>query len=173
MSLKLNLGCNTRIREGYVNIDKDSYPGVNIVADVFNLPMYEDGVASEIYSSNILEHASHTKTVAILKEWHRILKDGGILKISVPDFDRAIEIYRIHGLKPWVVNFLYGDQGYEGADHRVCFNEEYLTRVLKEAGFTDISRVERLPGCQENECSNNVSTVDGRLVSLNIVAVKL
>lgn len=172
MSLKLNLGCNTRIREGYINIDRDSYPGVNIVADVFSLPMYEDGSVDEAYASNILEHISHTKTVTVLKEWRRILKDGGILKISVPDFDRAIEIYRTHGLKPWVVNFLYGDQGYEGADHRVCFNEEYLTRVLKEAGFTDISRVERLPGCQENECSNNVSTVDGRLVSLNMVACK-
>lgn len=172
MSLRLNLGCHTRIREGYINIDRDSYPGVDIVADVFSLPMYEDGVASEIYSSNILEHASHTKTVAILKEWRRILKDGGILKISVPDFDRAIEIYRTYGLKPWVVNFLYGDQGYEGADHRVCFNEEYLTRALKEAGFTDISRVEQLPGNQPGECSNLVSNMDGRLVCLNMVITK-
>lgn len=172
MSLKINLGCHTRIREGYVNIDRDSYPGVNIVADVFSLPMYEDGVADELYCSNILEHASHTKTVAILKEWYRILAPGGILKISVPDFDRAIELYQKHGLCDWIVNFLWGDQGYEGANHYCAFNEARLRSMLEQAGFTDISRVEKLPGCQEIECSNNVSTVDGRLVSLNMVAVK-
>lgn len=169
--MKLNLGCNTRAKAGYVNIDKDKYPGVDVICDVFKLDM-ADGVADEVYVSHILEHASHTRTVDILKEWHRVLRKGGVLKIAVPDFDRAIELYLKCGLGDWVVNYLWGDQGYDGANHYCGFNEARLTAKLKEAGFRDISRVERLPGSSDTECSNNVSNVDMRPVSLNMVAIK-
>lgn len=172
MPMKINLGCHTRIRPGYINYDKDNYPGVDAIGTIEDLGRYADKTFSEIYASNILEHIPHVRTVKTLKEWFRVLSVGGVLKISVPDFDRAIEIYRTHGLGPWVVNFLWGDQVYNGADHRVCFNEEYLTRVLKEAGFSDISRVDQLPGNQPDECSNLVSNVDNRFVCLNMVAIK-
>ena len=148
------------------------YPGVDLVADVFSLPQYKDGSVTELYCSNILEHASHTRTVAILKEWRRLLCDGGVLKLSVPDFDRAIEIYRNHGLCEWVCNFLWGDQGYEGANHYIAFTEDSLRKALEQAGFTDISRVEQLPGNQDGECSNLRSNIDGKLVCLNLVIVK-
>jgi len=169
--IKLNLGCHNSIRPGYVNIDKDKYPGVDLVADVFKLD-YADNSIAEIYASNILEHTPHIRTLEILKGWHRILVTDGILKISVPDFDRTIEIYLKDGLKDWIVNFLWGDQGYEGAFHYCGFNEERLTKLLRQAGFTDISRVERLPGNQDNECSNLVSNVDGKFVCLNMVAIR-
>lgn len=172
MIKKLNLGCHTRIRPDYINFDKDNYPGVDAIGTIEDLTRYADNTFEEVYASNVLEHVSHTETANVLKGWYRVLSDGGVLKISVPDFDRAIEIYQTHGLCPWVVNFLWGDQIYDGAQHQVAFNEEYLTRVLKEAGFTDISRVDRLPGNQPDECSNLVSNIDNRLVCLNLVCVK-
>jgi len=154
-----------------MNIDKAEYPGVNIVADVAKLDMLNES-ADEIYASNILEHFSHTRTLEILKDWYRILAVDGVLKISVPDFDRTVEIYHKRGLCPWVVNILWGDQGYDGANHYCAFNEETLTALLKQAGFKDVSRVERLPGNQSGECSNLVSTIDNKLACLNMVAVK-
>jgi len=169
--LKLNLGCNTRIRPGYINIDKDKYPGVDMVSDVSKIAL-DNGSTCEIYASNILEHFSHTRTLDILREWYRLLGTDGILKLSVPDFDRAIEIYHKDGLGDWVVNFLWGDQGYKGANHYCGFNEERLAGLLKQAGFSDISRVEQLPGNQHDECSNLVSTIDKKFICLNMVAVK-
>ena len=169
--MKLNLGCNTRIREGYVNVDKDKYPGVDVVTDVSKLP-FPDNYADEVYVSHILEHFPHTKTVDVLKEWHRILKPGGMLKIAVPDFARTIELYYKTGLCDWIVNYLWGDQIYEGANHYCGFDEARLRKMLKLAGFTDIARVENLPGYQEDECSTNVSNLDGKPVSLNMVAIK-
>jgi hypothetical protein len=77
------------------------------------------------------------------------------------------------GLKPWIRNFLWGDQGYEGAFHYTGFDEATLTEALKEAGFEDISRVDKLPGCQDTECSNNISNIDWKPVSLNMVCVKI
>jgi len=170
--MKLNLGCNNRIRVGYINVDRDKYDGVDVVADVSKLP-FKDGEAEEVYASHIAEHFHHTRTLEVLKEWHRVLKPGGILKIAVPDFQRAVEIYLKTGLQPWIRNFLWGDQGYEGAFHYTGFDEKSLTAILKEAGFDDICRVDKLPGCQHNECSNNVSNIDYKPVSLNMVAVKI
>lgn len=169
--MKLNLGCNEQIMPGYTNIDKDNYPGVDLIGDVSRLDL-ADGCVDEIFASHILEHFHHAKTLEILKEWYRLLSTDGILKLAVPDFDRAIEIYRERGLCDWVVNYLWGDQGYDGANHYCGFNEERLTKILKEAGFNDISRAESLPGSNPSDCSNLVSDVDNRLVSLNMICVK-
>lgn len=131
-----------------------------------------DGVADEIYASHILEHASHKRTIDILKDWHRVLKVGGVLKVAVPDFRRTIELYLQTGMNDWVVNYLWGDQIYDGANHYCAFDEGRLTKCLKAAGFGEISRVEKLIGASPGECSNNISTLDYKPVSLNMVAVK-
>lgn len=170
--MKLNLGCNTRIRKGYTNCDKDKYLGVDRVGDVFDLHEIPDDSIAEIYASHILEHARHRRTLDILKEWKRVLKPGGVLKISVPDFKRAVELYMQTGLCDWIEYFLWGDQIYEGADHMQGFDEGRLRKYLEEAGFTDITRVDTLPGAEKGECSTNLSTLDRKPVSLNMVAVK-
>jgi len=169
--VKLNLGCHNRPKEEYTNVDMDQYPGVDMVSDVSKLDL-PDSCAEEIYASNVLEHFPHTRTMEVLKEWNRLLKEDGILKISVPDFDRAIEIYQKSGLCDWVVNFIYGDQGYPGAFHYCAFNEIRLTKILKEAGFSEVSRVEYLPSAGPDECSMLVSNVDMKPVCLNMVAVR-
>jgi len=170
--MKLNLGCNTRIKEGYLNVDRDFYPGVNYQCDVSDLSSFKDESIEEIYASHILEHFSHTRTADVLKEWRRVLQTGGILKLAVPDFRRAIDIYLKCGMKDWIVYFLYGDQGYEGANHYCAFDEGRLKCILESIGFCDISRVDSLPGSDSSECSNNISNMDNKSVSLNIVAVK-
>lgn len=172
--VKLNLGCHKSIKPGFINVDKDHYPGVDMVADVFDLNL-PDEHADEIHASNILEHAPHRETLNILKDWYRILKVGGVFQISVPDFEVVLKMYQEHGFCDWVRNQLYGDQNYPGAFHYTCFTEKTLTDYLKEAGFLDISRVERLPGSTMHECSNNRLNSEKNfllLVSLNMVCVK-
>jgi predicted SAM-dependent methyltransferase len=169
--MRLNLGCNDRIKEGWTNVDFDSRPGVDLVSDVSKLDL-PSGCADVVLASNILEHFPQPKTLEVLKEWARLLKPGGILEISVPDFDRTIEIYHKTGLTDWAVNFLWGDQGYPGAFHYTGFNEPRLRKFLEQAGFEDISRVEYLPSADKNECSYNVSNLDRKPVCLNMIAVK-
>jgi SAM-dependent methyltransferase len=83
-SRKLNLGCGTDIREGWVNLDIAALPGVDVVHDINVLPLpFEDGVFDEILCNDILEHVD---LVPVLKECHRILAPGGLMKIEVPHF---------------------------------------------------------------------------------------
>lgn len=81
---KLNLGCGTDIKEGYVNLDVAKLPGVNVVWDINKLPLpFKKEEFDEIYCKDVLEHVDY---IPLLKEIHRILRMGGIVKIRVPHF---------------------------------------------------------------------------------------
>lgn len=171
--LKLNLGSHDRQIPGYDNVDKDDYPGVKYKADVSKLEQFEDNSVDVVRASHILEHFAPKCTTEILKEWHRVLKTDGLLYLSVPDWERIITAYAIHGLCDWVITSLYGDQGYDGAEHKTVFDERRLRDYLGKAGFTDISRVEILPDTPIGECSMNKANWDGKFVSLNMIAIKV
>lgn len=170
--MRLNLGSHDRQIPGYDNVDKDTYPGVKYKADVSDLSQFKDNSVDVVRASHILEHFPPKQTEAILKEWHRVLKTDGLLYISVPDWDRILDAYRLGGLKDWVITSLYGDQGYDGAEHKNVFDEKRLSDYLRKVGFTDISRVELLPDTPKGECSTNRGDWDGKLVSLSVIAVK-
>lgn len=85
---KLNLGCGTDIREGWVNLDFASIPGVDVVHNIEKLPLpFNNSVFEEVLCQDILEHVEY---VPILKEIHRILVPGGKIKIRVPHFTSNI-----------------------------------------------------------------------------------
>lgn len=169
--VKVNIGCETRLRPGYINIDRDGHPGVDIVCDAAKIDL-PDGCAEEVYASHILEHFTHDQTVPVLKEWRRLLAPEGLLKISVPDFARAMELYSKAGLSDWLVYFIWGDQKSRGAFHYTGFNEQRLTDCLKVAGFSDIIRVDAWPDVGRTEAANLVSNYDRRPISLNMLAKK-
>lgn len=81
---KLNLGCGTDIREGWVNLDSADLPGVDVVHDLSVLPLpFEDGRFSEVLCQDVLEHVDYPP---VLRELHRVMVPGGRLKISSPHF---------------------------------------------------------------------------------------
>lgn len=171
-ALKLNLGSRDRSMPGFKNMDCEAHPGVDFVGDVSDLSRFEDGSVSAIFASNILEHFPHIRTHNVLTEWKRVLKTGGTLYLSVPDFARAVELYQKCGLNDWIQNFLMGDQPYPTAFHYAIFDENRLRMVLMSVGFRECYRVESFPFADKNDCSHNLSTMDGRHVSLNMVVRK-
>jgi 2-polyprenyl-3-methyl-5-hydroxy-6-metoxy-1,4-benzoquinol methylase len=57
----------------------------------------DDGV-DFVYMIHVLEHVSHLNIETTLREVQRILKSGGVLRISVPDFDKIIGSYKDNNL---------------------------------------------------------------------------
>ncbi len=68
-----------------------------IQADMHKLKDFKDGEFDIIYSSHTLEHA-YSPTI-VLKEFHRILKNNGILKIVLPYPDLTRDNDEAHGGK--------------------------------------------------------------------------
>ena len=85
--LKLNIGGTGRL-EGWKNLNIQPGPDIDFTGDCKDLGQFSDGSVAEVYASHILEHLSYVnELVAVLREMHRVLKTGGILRISVPDFE--------------------------------------------------------------------------------------
>ena len=71
--MKLNIGCGTDIKEGYINIDIEDYKGVNIKHDLNKFPYpFADNTIEEVYMEHILEHLDNQQKV--IEEVYRILK---------------------------------------------------------------------------------------------------
>ena len=82
---KLNLGCGKDIKEGWVNLDIADLEGVDIVFDLNNLPLpFKDNEFDYILCNDIIEHI--LDYIPLMKELHRILKDGAIIEIKVPHY---------------------------------------------------------------------------------------
>lgn len=83
---KLNLGCGYNKLDGYINVDHDVNCNPDIVADLEGTLPFEDSSVDEIVLFHVLEHLGQdTKTyLNIWKEFYRVLKNKGIVRITVP-----------------------------------------------------------------------------------------
>lgn len=81
--MKLNLGCGADVRPGYVNVDLEERPGVDVAWDFGQLPWpWPDQSVDEILALNVLEHVDMN---VVWNEIYRILKTQGTITIEVSD----------------------------------------------------------------------------------------
>jgi len=155
--LRINLGCGHIPIQGYLNIDRRKLPGVDIVAEVDELP-FNSGEIDEIYSSHLLEHFPQEQLRRVLLPYYcRLLKDGGAFRAVVPDAQAMINEYQ-KGELPYddFREVLYGGQDYEGDFHFNMFTPASLSALLVEAGFEEVRIIDsnrRNGKCYEFEIS--------------------
>lgn len=81
----VDLCCGDKKREGALGVDLAPLPGIDIVHNLDQVPWpLKDNSASSILCEHGIEHVRDV--VAFMSECHRILKDGGELKILTPHF---------------------------------------------------------------------------------------
>ena len=175
--LYLHLGCGNVDDNKFINIDGYPYPNVHYVQAIDRLFQFKDESVDLIYASHCLEHFRYLQTMAVLKEWYRVLKKGAILRLSVPDFDKLVDIYSKHNHDPDVIMpQLMGGQNNKYNFHLAAFNRVNLGRFLHSVGFSEIR--EWKPGSDELTTFNDFSIykkdVEGKFyeISLNIEAIK-
>ena len=142
-TLKLNLGCGSDIKEGYVNIDMHYKAGVDVVCDIASLGElgYKDNTVDEIYMKEVLEHVSHLKIEHVLKRCHTLLKPKGKIYIKVPDMEECAKVILSGERLDEIMLRIYGGQQYPGNEHKSGFTRTSLVVALEIAGF-DITNVE-------------------------------
>src|SRR5687767_6506388 len=140
---KLNLGSGSSPMEGYQNLD------IKTCHEIYPLRNYADGAVDEVRASHVLEHFPHGQVAEVVKEWARVLKPGGRLKIAVPDFDWIVRAYSNgHRDDGRLEHYLFGGQA-DGDDyHKAFFNEGKLKALLESAGLVDVKKWESdAPDC--------------------------
>lgn len=175
--LKVHLGAGPINIQGWINIDARSDSHIHLQSEGFDLNEFADGTVSEIYMCHALEHFSFVEAEVVLKKLHKKLKAGGVLRISVPDFDSLISVYRANqnNLK-WIRMALMGGQEYEYDYHKSVYNKELLSTLLTSCGYESIDTWDTSKdfGTSLGDWSDkSLATPKGKfLISLNMKAVK-
>jgi len=152
--MKLNLGCSSDVKEGYVNIDICNPWGLDIIVHDLNKTPYpfEDNTFDEVYASHIIEHLNDFhKTIM---ELHRICKPHAKIIIKAPFF--ASTKY-------------FGDPS-----HKIPFNKSHLPtgsapdrfspHAVRESGADVRGRARGRPREEEDRaaCSTDSSGLSAR-----------
>jgi len=178
MAIQLHLACGRRFIPGFIHIDTRKFPHINYVTDVSKLNMFLDNTVDLIYASHILEHFEKYKIDKVLKEWYRVLKIGGILRLAVPDFEKLIEIYKKYGDIELIMGPLHGGQTYKENFHYISFDLKYLRTKLESIGFKNVHRYRWQDTIHKDYDDFSRSYIphmdfeNGTLISLNVEATK-
>jgi predicted SAM-dependent methyltransferase len=183
--MKVHLGCGKRYLGGYVHVDLADYPHIDYMHDIKTLPMFGDDSADLLYASHVIEYFDRFELMAVLKEWRRVLRGGGILRLAVPDFKALTEVYLRHGDMNLVLGPLYGRWPVPGAGvtvyHKTAFDYGSLKAVLESAGFRNVRGWDwrevfrgELAGFDDYSQAYipHMDKEGGRLISLNLEAEK-
>ena len=175
--LYLHLGCGGINHPRFVNVDGYPYEHVHSVRPIDDLSPFGGDSAGLIYACHCLEHFSMDEIPRILTEWRRVLRPGGILRLSVPDFDLLLAIYEAHDRDLGSISrVLLGGQDGRFNFHHAIFTARSLTQLFEAAGFRDVRAW--TPGSSElttfDDWSARQVPIDGKMhpISLNLEAVK-
>ncbi len=86
-TIKLNLGCGLRPMEGFINIDNRSEVNPDLVCDITERLPFDDSSVDAIRAFDVLEHIPLGKTLPVIEEIYRVLKQGGIFESFTPSTD--------------------------------------------------------------------------------------
>jgi len=140
----LHLGAGSSKIPGLINCDLYN-PDADVKADATNLEMFDDGTIDLIESHHMIEHLSFADTELALTEWHRVLREGGLLVLTFPDITsisvKWIKYSLVYPLLPrpdkldYIVKMLVGSQDHEGMFHKNAFDIRRMSRLLSKHGF--------------------------------------
>ena len=183
--IKVHLGCGKRYLRGYIHVDLAEYPHIDYGHGVERLPMFEENSVDLIYGSHLLEYFDRAQVIPVLKEWRRVLKPGGTLRLAVPNFEALMEVYGKYGDLDMVLGPLYGRWPIPGSDaivyHKTIYDFASVKHVLEEAQLGNVRIWDWRKGfVGEHEGFDDYSQAyiphmdkeHGILISLNVEATK-
>jgi predicted SAM-dependent methyltransferase len=135
---RLHVGSGRARLEGWVNIDIQQIPGVDVVADVTQGLQFEN--AEAVFAEHFLEHLAIDDAIKFLLESHRVLGPGGWLRLSTPNLDWVwVTHYRLAGSEDEKRHgALALNRAFHGWRHQFLWNREMLGEALAACGFEPV-----------------------------------
>lgn len=144
---RLNWGCGTHPQPGWINSDIKDDPGIDISCDIREGLPIADGELDYAVSIHALCMIPYEHAVAVLAELRRVLRPGGVLRLGLPDLDRALRAY-VDGSREY---FVVPDEHESTLSGKLIvqllwygysvlmFTEEFIRDLLLRAGFTSVN----------------------------------
>jgi predicted SAM-dependent methyltransferase len=146
--MKLNLGCGTNHLNGWHNHDRD--------VDITKPLPFPTESATHIFIEHCVEHVSYHEAVRFFNEAFRVLRPGGVLRVTVPSIERValsenVDYFRWVHKQGWAPT--PDKQGAVHAmiwchGHQMAWTSLLMRLTLQHTGFDDV--YESAPGVSRN-----------------------
>ena len=138
------MGCGSRnFGKEWIHIDGGNYEHLDY-KDITKLE-FGDNTVDLIYASHVIQYFDRADIIPILKEWIRVLKPKGILRVAVPDFEVVARLYLLgneHGNYnlDYFLEPLYGkmEMGDKLIYHKTIYDYKSLRTLLSNIGLSSI-----------------------------------
>jgi predicted SAM-dependent methyltransferase len=149
-SVLLNIGCGILPVEEFINLDFYWHPAIDICWDITkkNYPLKNESIDG-IYTEHCLEHIAYEKCLDNFKEFYRLLKKDGTLRIILPDGEIYCNLYVQNKTNKNII-LPYGEfektpmisinRIFRSHGHQFIYDYDTLEFLLKEAGFKNVKR---------------------------------
>jgi predicted SAM-dependent methyltransferase len=145
----LHIGCGQNYFDGWVNMDLEA-AAADLRHDARQPLPFPNGSVDFIYNEHFIEHLTIQEGLFALKECHRVLRDGGVLRIATPDLTYTLLRYFFFWKhQDWIKRYGYDwletraemiNLCFRAWGHQHIYNYEELARRLRAVGFLNISR---------------------------------
>jgi len=146
--LKIHLGCGKKYIPGFIHVDLDDYPHIDHRSTISNLSFIDKDTVELIYCCHAFEYLDRKEARFALKEWHRVLKRGGCLRLAVPDFESIIRVYKKYQDidHRGILGPLYGRMPIKSSKgdivlyHKTVYDYKSLKNILEDASFNNVRK---------------------------------
>ena len=160
MKTFLHVGCGPQYKSEIKGFDNENWKEIrfdidekvdpDIVGTLLDMSAVETGSVDAIYSAHNIEHVFPHEVPIVLKEFHRVLKDDGMVLLVCPDLqsvcqaivdDKLLQpLYESPAGPISPIDILYGHRpaiarGNEYMAHKGGFTYSVLNDAFIEAGF--------------------------------------
>lgn len=177
--LCVNIGCGPNPLSGWVNLDAARGAGIEVVWDLrCGLP-FRDESCTALFGEHVIEHVPKDAAEKLLRECHRVLQTGGVIRLSTPDAGRYLRSYAGDGQflehpsfpqqceTPMDrINQMMREEG----RHLWAYDAPSLLLSLTKAGFSQVA--EKPFGQSLHPRMQNIDTAARAFESLYVEAVK-
>jgi predicted SAM-dependent methyltransferase len=154
-SPKLHIGGGWRRLDGWLNTDIELIPDVMRMDATQSFP-FADDTFQHVYAEHMIEHVPYQKGIGMLRECHRVMREGGVIRLITPDLAAIIGLYKSEPCADqqeylqWfcrtfvqeapanavsVINAMFRQWG-----HQFIYDEQTLADAMRTAGFASIKR---------------------------------
>lgn len=145
---RLNWGCGPCIAPGWSNSDRNPGEGIDLPCDIRDGLPVESNTFDYVVSIHALQDLPYPDLLPALSELYRVLKPGGVLRLGLPDLDKALQAYlrrdagyfyipdqeaRSIGAKLITQIIWYGSV-------RTPFTYDFIEELLLQVGFRGVVR---------------------------------
>lgn len=155
-SLMLHIGCGKNYFDGWINIDNNSDNNISKLDlnwDMRKPLPFNDGSVDFIFNEHFLEHLTVDEGQKAIKDFLRVLKKGGVLRIAMPDLEDVVRSYQDPKwkdnptLKKFDLDFIQTraeliNISFRWWGHEWLYDWNELERRLEEAGCKKITKCE-------------------------------